>query len=263
MKRLSSLALVIAAIFFATSASAYVSQWNYSLSGTFIDAKDTNGNSLESGTTLSWGISTGSGQSQLIINPSAVSSTVDTYLGGGSVPVAFWADSIDLTHVNKPIYAPSLDFATLLVTVILDPFVPNNPALPQQQFAFGIDFTETTNGIIPNEYDIFALLSGFPNFNIQYDAGDGDGLLDYFINVFPSTGGVLSLLEDPHAELAGLEPGTTFGFVTPENRSTTLGFSFTISTEPLSTVPEPSTMLLLGAGLFGLAAIGRKKMRQS
>lgn len=263
MKRLTTFALVLSAMFFATSASAYVSEWNYSLSGTFINAVDTNGNPLPNGTTLSWGTNIGNGQSQLVINPSAVSSTVDTYLGGGSVPVANWADSIDLTHVNKPIQAPSLDFATLLVTVILDPSVPDRPALPQQQFTFGIDFTETPNVGVPLEYDIFALLDGFPNFNIQYDAGDGDGLLDYFINVFPSTGGVLSLLEDPHAELAGLDPGTTFGFVTPENQSTTLGFSFTISTRPLSTVPEPSTMLLLGAGLIGLVAIGRKKMRQN
>ena len=263
MKRLTTFALVLAVLFFASSASAYVSQWNYSLSGIFINAEDTNGNPLPDGTTLSWGTNIGNGQSKLIIDPSDVDSTVDTYVGGGQVPIAFWADSIDLTHVNEAIQAPSLNFATLLVTVLLDPFVPDNPALLPQSFTFGIDFTETPNVGGPLEYDIFALLDGFPNFNIVYDALDGDGPLEYFINVFPSTGGVLSLLEDPYAELAGLDPGTTFGFVTPENQSTTLGFSFTISTRPLSIVPEPSTMLLLGVGLIGMAAIGRKKMRQN
>ena len=41
-----------------------------------------------------------------------------------------------------------------------------------------------------------------------------------------------------------------------------VGGSSTYSGSPVASVPEPATMLLFGAGLIGLAGLGRKKFKK-
>lgn len=242
---------------FSTQAFALVTEWDYTLSSIFSDSTYTGTDYAETSTSLTWGTSTGQGRSSLVIDPSTVTAQVDTYVGGGVPAPSYWADSISLTHNNFPITGTSLLTTTLRTTVTLDPLVPDNAALPSQTFDFDIKFAETPNNTgYPN--DVFALISDFPDLGFDYD--DGDGLLAYFVNIFPSDGAVLSLLSGTYAELVGVEDGT-LGFTTVEGQSTTLPFAFTISTKPINPVPEPSTLLLLGAGLAGLGFFSRRRKK--
>ncbi len=266
MKFSSKIAGITAALLMAsTSASATVETWDYSITSAFTAASFTSGpNFVGSTNALSWGISTGQGQSSLVIGGSPAVGSVDTYLGL-TPPQAppYLGFSTSLTHNNFPIFAPSLTSAVLTNSITLDPFIPNNAALPAFNFLFDIAFTETDNisgtcavaGSPTPCNDIFVLTSGLLNSSFDYD--DGTGLSTYYVNIFPTTGGVLSVLENSACAAAGQANGC-IGFSTPEGQSTTLAFGFTISTEPLQ-VPEPGMLALLGLGMMGLFVWRRRQ----
>jgi len=252
--------LLSAAMAVATASSqAGVITWDYDIVGAFTGSSFTGVGATTSATSLAWGTSTGTGQSSLVIDNTNASGQVDTYYGAGTPPAAFTGTSIDLTHNNNPITDNFLTGATIQTTITLDPAVPNNAALPAQAFNFDILFSETPNSgpcadatsPIPCN-DIFILSGGLPNFNFFYDALDGDGELEYFVNVFITDNNALGVLDDNICTAAGAASGC-IGLTTIEEQSNLIPFGFTISTERLTTVPEPTSIALFGLGMMLLS----------
>jgi len=271
-------AMGIAALLVGASGSGVaqadvVTTWGYNITSIFSEATYTDAGcpiaglcSAAGGTQLIWGDPVNAGeQSSLTIGNTPAIGNVDTFLGGGSPPAVapYLGFSNTLTHQNNPIYPPSLLSAVLRATVVLTPTNPAGPAQPNQVMNFDIAFEETTND--PNGdcvaesppgnpcNDIFVLTGGLLNTDFDYDGQT------YFVNIFPIAGGVLNILPAEVCDAVDQAPGC-IGFTTIEGQSNTLAFGFTISTERLEIpVPEPGILALLGASLFGMAAVRRRR----
>lgn len=273
MKLISKFAAIGSVLLMASApASAIVTSWDYSVTSLFTAATyDGSGGTLATlpASSLTWGVPHTSGngqQSSLVIGNSPAIGVVQTYLGV-SPPASppYLGFSTSLTHNNNIINSGSSSLLTAILenTVVLDPLIPDDPAMPGMIIPFSIAFTETPNatpcaadspaGNPCN--DIFVLTGGLLNQTFDYD--DGSGLSTYFVNIFPTTGGVLSVLDDT-ACLAANQATGCLGFTTVEGQNTTLAFGFTISTEPLQ-IPEPGVLALLGLGLIGVFSLRRRQ----
>lgn len=265
LKKLSVLLVGLASAA-TVQAAPVVTDWTYTLTGVWQAFAPNAGITLSGDQkTLSWGTPAfGGDQSSLVITDPAAGA-VSTQITGDSPQPGSTAPGVTLTHNNNPIFAPSLDSAVLRATLNL---TAANPAeaviggpgvLPP--LVYDILFTETPNvggtcviGTSPTPCnDIFVQATGFLNQLLSYNGND------YFINIFPTSGGVLSTLSNAACAAAGAANGC-IGFSTPEGQSTALAFGFTISTEQFSQqVPEPGILALLGIGLAAGAFSARRR----
>ncbi len=261
MKRFTKILLAAGALTVsALSHAVPVVNWDVTVTGTWTAFAPNPGVSNVVPNTLSWGTSTGAGQSSLVITNPGVKN-IPTWYGVGLPPAGYIAASVALTHNNKPITGTSLTGATLSVAVTVKPTAPIGPNQVLQTIAYDIKFVETPNSGTcaaaspPNNpcNDIFVLVDGLLNEVLDYD-----GQL-YYVNAFPTSGGVLNTLSNTACAAAGQGNGC-IGFTTEEGKSTELAFGLSISSEKLvQQVPEPGSLALIGLALAGVGFASRRR----
>ncbi len=270
MKRILTAAILSFSLIFSAalaSAGTMINSWNYNADGIFVDYHDSLGGTTiiqgSDAATLSWIFDAGgfnpgsdSGYRTLTWGDQWRKSSIDIDpVSGGTLVTNDLtppdANGIYLTHVNNPITDSPYNLnggkvrATLELTAA-DPYIMNFPVLSTLlEFSF---FETPNSGLYPN--DIFVLLN--PEVTVETFIFDGYFYTFKFTGFQQITDSLyLDFLEDNGFDVSG----PVFGWLTAENATTGVPTYLTI--EAVAT-PEPGTLMILGAGLLGLAAVRRR-----
>lgn len=264
MAALGATALAITPVW----ANPVVGTWTYDITSSFdTSATVITGSCARTNTTttIAWGCPSPAGgpQSSLVLDPSsATGDTVQTWTGGGEPPSGFVSDpGIVLTHNNFVIKLDStLQSAALKNTITFtDPAGAGGPL----SLDFGINFIETPNTrpcTVSSDTpcpDILVVDNHGLDQSFNFDGNE------YFLSLFPASGGSLNALTDAECAAAGAASGC-FGFTTEEGKVNSLHFGVAITSTPiLNNVPEPGALGMMGLGLLGLAGLGVLSRRRS
>lgn len=273
IRRAALLAAVgLPAILGAQAASAaLITTWDFEVDSAFTaftqddgdgpDVNGTGGNAVLGGdTTLSWGISTGGGQSSVSITPD-----VD---GSGLMTNGDSEDGATFTHDNNILEAGGTQLDTFDVTTQLtltgtaeeDP--PGGSLTGDDEIVgpitFNSFFTETFNAepcVGDSESvcdDIFVL----SNADALGALGSGQSFIvdDYRYTVFLGLED-LETLTEMECNAAGADAGCA-GLTTPEDTATTFNTTLRIEAQE---VPAPGILALFGIGLMGLGFAAKRR----
>lgn len=247
-----------AAVVASAASAAPIPSWDYIVSSQFVNPTTTftagGGCQSFSATSITWGGCpngpAGTNRSGIGISNTPQAGVLPT--NGAAQPANTY------THNNNVV---SADLATLRQATIQAQLQlrPTGSGLPYEVFSatYTILFAETPNqapcavATSPTPCNDIWVLSG--SLNNSFTVG-GD---QYFFSFFASP--ALASLPNNVCTAAGAAPGC-IGFTTVEGQPNAVNFLMAITSEPI-TVPEPSSLALLGLGLLGFVALRRRTAR--
>jgi len=198
--------------------------------------------------TINWGISAGANKSGYFFEadvPPPINIDVPP-------SPSIWLDLGDFIHFNYPVQPPILQEVDLRLDINMDVGATN----VNRSFIYTINHNETTNTSNPYESrDIVTI------FDPSADAFSVEGVLYTLELRFSKDGG-----NTMTNVFRTFENATNFAAIYGRFTSEYEGFiseSVIVPPAGVDPVPEPSTMLLLGTGILGLAGFARKRFKRS
>lgn len=254
--RLGTVAALMLGSYAVTASAAPVTNWSYTLDSGFTSfapagvTGSANNVLLGAPSMLSWGTSTGPGQSSL-----SVGSATLGHLSGNLVTDAPAINTVQVIHSNHPITGTSLSSATLKDRLALTATSPAGGSFTLPDLLFQISFLETPNQTpctvsSPTPCnDIFVIDVAAAGFNpVDNSLNQNFSYMsdNYNAKIFLTGLGVLS---NAACNAVGVGNGC-IGFTTVENQINTFQASLQISSIQFH-VPEPDVLALFAIGLLG------------